>query len=174
MSYAQSALERLLHNLIRIGTVACIDNATQRIRVQSGDILTDWLPWPAEIGRNYRRWRPLRIGQQLVLACASGALDNACVIAMLYDHANPPPATSDTLDIIEFEDGATIAYDSAAHHMTLKGARITLDGDVTITRKLHVKDSIHSDNDTVAGAVSLKTHVHGGVVPGTSQTGTPL
>lgn len=47
---------------------------------------------------------------------------------------------------------------------TIKSPNIFLDGDVTITKTLQVDDSIHSNNDTVAGSISLQNHNH--PVPG--------
>ncbi|KGQ36687.1 hypothetical protein JP36_09005 [Gallibacterium genomosp. 1] len=36
---------RKIENLIRYGVIAEVDCAARRARVQSGEILTDWLPW---------------------------------------------------------------------------------------------------------------------------------
>ncbi|WMR36092.1 phage baseplate assembly protein V, partial [Metapseudomonas otitidis] len=40
-----ATLARLLENLIRLGTIAEVDHAAARVRVQSGQLLTGWLPW---------------------------------------------------------------------------------------------------------------------------------
>ncbi|MCX2525489.1 hypothetical protein [Larsenimonas rhizosphaerae] len=37
-------LARLLQNLIRLGTVAEVDHADVCVRVQCGELLTDWVP----------------------------------------------------------------------------------------------------------------------------------
>lgn len=45
-----ATLARLLENLIRLSTVAAVDHATQRVRVQTGTLLTGWLPWLSPLG----------------------------------------------------------------------------------------------------------------------------
>ncbi|HCE7062829.1 phage baseplate assembly protein V, partial [Pseudomonas aeruginosa] len=39
-----ATLSRLIENLIRLGTIAAVDHAAQRVRVLTGDLLTGWLP----------------------------------------------------------------------------------------------------------------------------------
>lgn len=39
-----AALSRMIENLIRLGTIAAVDHAAQRVRVLTGDLLTGWLP----------------------------------------------------------------------------------------------------------------------------------
>lgn len=52
----------------RIDTLADVDHAGRRLRVQSGKLTTDWLPRPVEIGRNFKRWSPLRINSGVSIA----------------------------------------------------------------------------------------------------------
>jgi phage baseplate assembly protein V len=40
-------LARLIENLVRLGTIAEVDVAKVRVRVKSGSITTNWLPWLA-------------------------------------------------------------------------------------------------------------------------------
>nr|VFK52930.1 MAG: Type VI secretion system, phage-baseplate injector [Candidatus Kentron sp. TC] len=37
-------------NLIRFGTIEAVDHEKKTIRVRSGDAVTGWLLWPAEVG----------------------------------------------------------------------------------------------------------------------------
>ena len=67
-----SDLERLIQNLIRIGTIYAVDESARKIKVTSGKLVTQWLDWPAEEGRNYKRWRPLRLNTQVILASPGG------------------------------------------------------------------------------------------------------
>jgi len=46
--------------------------------------------------------------------------------------------------------------------MTIAGGKITLNGDIEVT------------GDVKAGAISLRTHKHGGVAAGGGQTGIPV
>ena len=110
--------DRLIADLICVGVIAEVDHAAKRIRVQSRT-LTAWLPWPAELGRNFIRWRPLRPGQQVVLASPSGDLAQALVIGMLYTSALTPTRHDPDLDVIAFDDRTTVTYDSGNHHLQL-------------------------------------------------------
>ena len=122
MSFNTAQLFRRFENLIRIGTIADVDYQGKRLRVKSGELLTDWLPWPAEIGRNFKRWRPLRDNTQVVLACPSGDPAQALIISMLYSRQLDAPSTDQAIDLIQFDDGTELYYDSNAHHMQINVA----------------------------------------------------
>ena len=119
MSFDIAQLFRRFENLIRIGTIAAVDYHGKRLRVQSGSLLTDWLPWPAEIGRNFKHWRPLRQDTQVVLVCPSGDPAQALIVAMLYADRLDAPATDRDVDLTRFEDGTELHYDSGSHHMQI-------------------------------------------------------
>jgi phage baseplate assembly protein V len=127
--YSAAELLRLIHNIIRLGTIAEVDHSARKLRVKVGDITTAWLDWPTEMGRNFRRWRPLRKGQQVVLSCPGGDLAQAKVTGLIYSTALPGPSDNPDLDLVEFEDGARFQYDSAAHECIAEtgGSRITMD-----------------------------------------------
>ncbi len=128
MSYAHSELARLIPNLIGLGTIAEADPSSARVRVNINGRVTAWLPIPAEIGRNFRRWRPLRVGTQVLVACPSGDPANAIIVQILYSDALPPPATSESVDLILWNDGTRVEYDSAAKRVTVHSA-----GDMTLS-----------------------------------------
>lgn len=171
MDYHTSQLTRLLHNLIRTGTIAEIDNSKQRLRIQSGDLLTGWIDWPAEIGGNYRRWRPLRIGQQVTIACPSGDPNNAVIIAMSYDDNNQPPNTAADADVILFDDGSRIEHRDGVINIHSSGSlNISADGGITINGStVAITSASLTHNGTNIG----DTHTHGGVMSGPASTGAP-
>lgn len=119
MSFDTAQLFRRFENLIRIGTIADVDYHGKRLRVQSGELLTDWLPCPAEIGRNFKHWRPLRKDTQVVLACPSGDPAQALIISILYSSQLDAPSTDQSIDLIQFDDGTELYYDSGSHHMQI-------------------------------------------------------
>ncbi|MES1939682.1 Phage-related baseplate assembly protein V [Salinisphaera sp. T5B8] len=41
---------RLIHNLVRVGTIADVDTASA-VPLHDGDLLTEWLPWPEHRAR---------------------------------------------------------------------------------------------------------------------------
>jgi phage baseplate assembly protein V len=132
-SFEHAEHDRQIANLIRLGTIETVDHQAKRLKVRSGDLLTGWLPWPAEVGRNYKRWRPLREGTQVILGSPSGDPAQAVVIGMLYTQALQAPAVDPDLDLIKWDDGASLAYNLATHEMTIhsKGELyIKADGDI--------------------------------------------
>ncbi|WP_076461582.1 phage baseplate assembly protein V [Marinobacterium stanieri] len=172
-------INRRLESLIRLGTIAQVDHAARRLRVKTGDLLTGWLPWPAEVGRNFRRWRPLREGAQVVLACPSGDPAQAAIIGMLYTQSLDRPSADPDVDLIEFEDGTRLEYNSHSHHLNaecvgdvtiVSPTHVTIDcPDSTLTGKLTVNNNIRCNAKiTAAGdviavdSVSLATHKHTG------------
>lgn len=134
MSQQISDLARRFENLLALGRVAEVDG--QRVRLEIAGRPTGWLPVPADIGANYRRWRPLRVGTQVLAGCPSGDPAQAVIIQILYTDALPPPSDAATLDVIEFNDGARVAYDSAAHKLTATtpgDIDARADGNVSVT-----------------------------------------
>jgi phage baseplate assembly protein V len=121
-------LNRRIESLIRLGTIDQVDHAARKLRVKTGGLLTGWLPWPAEVGRNFIRWRPLREGTQVVLASPSGDPAQAVIIGMLYTQTIDRPSTDPDIDLIEFDDGSRIAHDASSGVLSLHAA-----GDLYLT-----------------------------------------
>ncbi|WP_110687022.1 phage baseplate assembly protein V [Salinicola aestuarinus] len=129
-------LARLLQNLIRIGTVAEIDHAAARIRVRTGDLLTDWIPWLVDRAGQTRTWNPPTTGEQVVLVSPGGEMRAAIALPAVYANASPAPANDPNLTHWLMPDGAVIEYDHESHHLaaTLPGsATLDAQGDVTVT-----------------------------------------
>ncbi|MFN3881497.1 MAG: phage baseplate assembly protein V [Nitrincola lacisaponensis] len=142
-------LNRRLESLIRLGSIAEVDHAGRKLRVKTGGLLTGWLPWPAEVGRNYRRWRPLRTGTQVVLACPSGDPAQAVIIQILYTTVLNAPSADPDVDLIQFNDGSIIQYDSSNSHLIAECV-----GDVTVKSPSEVK--IDSPKTIVTGELSVE------------------
>ncbi|OHV11202.1 phage baseplate assembly protein V [Kushneria phosphatilytica] len=175
-------LARLLHNLIRLGTVAEIDHAAVRVRVQCGDLLTDWLPWQVDRAGATRSWNPPTVGEQVVLLAPGGELRAAIVLPSVNSDAYPVPVHDPNLTHWLMPDGAVIEYDHKAHHLRAdlpgsasvaapKGVKIT--GPVTIDGTLHTTGKTTCDADVVASGISLVHHVTTGVESGSSKSGPP-
>lgn len=131
MTQTTSDLIRLLHNVLCFGTIAEVDHAGRQLRLDLSGRLTGWLPYPAEIGANFIRWRPLRIGTQVLAACPSGNPANAVIVQILYTDALPPPADAGHLDVIQFGDGTVIRHDSQAKRTEM----ISPDGTLVLDAK---------------------------------------
>lgn len=183
-------LARLIENLIRIGTIAEVDLVKARVRVQTGDLLTGWLPWPAARAGDDREWDPPTVNEQVVLLSPSGQLANGVAILGVFSNAHPANGDRAKLHRRTYSDGAVIEYDSQAHHLRahLPGGGttelisdggvhivgdITLEGDLIQTGNQQVTGNVEVTVDVVAAGISLVHHVHGGVQIGGSNTGAP-
>jgi phage baseplate assembly protein V len=144
MTWSIAELQRRLENLIAIGSITAVDHEKKCVQLSiSGRPPSNWLPFPAEIGRNFRRWRPLRPGIQAVVLSPSGNPAQAVIAQILYSDDLPPPVTAENLDVIQFEDGTTVSYDSDKHCLTLDsvgdialkaGRTIVIDGKNIVIR----------------------------------------
>ena len=127
-------LSRRIAGMLRVGLISAVDHAyvdpdgnhRPRLRVQSGDIETGWLPWPAHMGRNRVDWTPLRVGQEVLLPSPSGDLTQAVVVALLHVASDPPPSTDEDLDIVRFRSGTSVQHDAATGNVAVTAPRIDL------------------------------------------------
>lgn len=160
LDFRVSELERLLNNSIRVFVVSELDEKKRLIRAKSEGLETGWLPWPACNGRNYTRWRPLRKGQQVVIASVGGDLSLGFVIAEIYSDQIKPSISNPDIDVIEFEGGDYIRRDAATGKMSIKAT-----GGVSIIGDVSVVGGIKSTGDQVAENVSQIKHIHKETAP---------
>src|SRR3546814_17414946 len=81
--------EQLTGEVLRLGTIASVDHANATCTVKSGDIVTGELPWVAQRAGRIRHWCPPTEGEQCLLLCPEGAIENGLVIVWLYSDACP-------------------------------------------------------------------------------------
>jgi len=153
-------LSRQIANVIRLGTVVEVYHAIARCRVQSGGVLTTWLPWFSTRAGTTRDWDPPTVGEQVMLFAPSGELAAAVVLTGIYSGANAAPDISPTLHRRIYPDGAIIDYDHASHHLDVSGiatasvhasVSITLDTPYThVTGAMEV-DGLLTYHDGIAG-----------------------
>jgi len=191
-----AALARLIENLIRLGTIAAVDHGSltdqrpARVRVQSGELLTGWLPWLTLRAGSSREWDPPTLGEQVLLLSPSGQTTQGIVLCGLFSQLLPANGDRADLHRRSYPDGAVIEYDSQAHRLsavlpqggvtqltstggiTIVGP-ITHQGDYTQTGNQKVTGQVTVSQDVVAAGISLVKHTHGGVQSGGSQTGAP-
>jgi len=166
-------LLRRLENAIRPGVVAMVQMDPPRVRVQSGELLTDWLPWFETRAGNIRTWCPPSVGEQCLVLSPGGDMAAGWVLVGAPSTANPAPSDSPTLHRTEYPDGTVIDYDHEAHSLDIV---LTGGSDASIT----------ADNITLQGAVEVigpslthnginvgSTHTHSGITPGPASTGVP-
>lgn len=105
-------INRRIENLLRLGKIIKVDHDARKVQVQTGE-LTPWLNWPTEMGRNFKRWRPLRVGTQVLIGCLSGDPAQANILGMLYTEDLQSPSVDPDIDLIEFNDGTKLQYNSS-------------------------------------------------------------
>ncbi|SPJ35252.1 phage baseplate assembly protein V [Kushneria phyllosphaerae] len=175
-------LARLMQNMIRLGTVAEIDHAAARVRVTTGDLLTEWLPWCETRAGRTQTWNPPTVGEQVLLLAPGGELAGAVVLGAINSNANPAPTDDPNLTRWDMPDGAVIEYDHAGQHLRadLPGsaaitapAGVTVTGPVTIKGPLHVTEVITTPVDVIAAGISAVHHETTGVKSGSDKSGPP-
>lgn len=183
-------LNRLLENLVRLGTIAEVDHQAARVKVQSGRLFTGWLPWVAPRAGADREWHPPTVDEQVVLLSPSGQTANGVVLVGLFSDDHPANGDRAGLHRYTYADGAVIEYDSVAHHLRailpaggstelVSPGGISITGDITHqgnytqTGNQTVTGKVTVSDDVVARGISLVTHKHAGVTPGSGTTGAP-
>lgn len=163
-SFEHTEHDRLISDIICLGLVEEIDHQAKQLKVRS-KTLSGWLPWPVEIGRNFKRWRPLRKGTQVILGSPSGDMAQAVVIGMLYTSALDAPADDPDVDVISFENGAAISHNAATGDMniTCKGDFILDVSGVFVQKALaHVVEGPveQTGGDMTTDGLSIQNHTH--------------
>lgn len=171
-------LIRLLENILRVGVVIAVDEESWRVRVQSGELQTDWLRWNTTRAGAFSIWVPPSVGEQVWLGCIGGNPETAVIIGSLYSSDNPAPGSS-LKEIVLEAQGMKTAHIKASASVTLETPIVectdhlkartfelseggTMKGNVT-----------HSGGSLSSNGVTVHSHVHGGVQGGSSNTGGP-
>jgi len=191
-----SELQRQLGNAIRLGTIAQVDLAAARCRVDTGEVKTDFVPWFVPRAGDTIEWSAPVVGEQGVLLCPGGDTHGAVFLRGVYSDAFPAPSSEASKHLVRYRDGALIQYDDDAHALTatLPGGgtvEVTADGGVTINGPLTVNgestfngntqtngdagvsQTLTAQTDVVGGGKSLKGHKHLGVMAGGAVSGPP-
>lgn len=212
---AISELQRLLHNLVRVGVIQSVDHGgpdkPAMVRVAIGELTTDWRPYHECRAGGTTTWNPPTVGEQATVLSPSGDLAAAVVLVGLNSSGAQAPSNDPNKTITRYPDGALVEYDHGAHTLaaTLPGggtATLVVPGSVTIdtpqvtmTGHCLVKGSLvyqggmlgsgvaegakssaeitgllRVSQDVVAAGVSLVRHPHGGVQPGSGNSGGPI
>jgi len=161
-SYTLVELSKLLNNLLRIGVLSQVDTDSAKVRVKSGDLETNWIPWlSARAGKN-AQWNPPEVGEQVMMLSPGGDLAQAVALPALYSTANPAPSKDKAVFKDLFKNGDYIQHDNNSGVLTLKATSIRILGPVTQT-----------GGDMTSDGVSAQHHTHGGVLSGPASTGAP-
>ncbi|MFE1572214.1 phage baseplate assembly protein V [Comamonas odontotermitis] len=181
---------RRVNNLARLGRVHSVRlTKPPRCRVQTGDNITDWIPWFAVRagGKEGSTWWPPVLGEQAMVFSVGGDMGQGVALLGVYsDEMEPPSYEPDTCRLqYSEEDYSETAKGQHLLHMEKQvrfevadGCSITMGPD-SITLQaggatLHIgPGEITSNVDVIAGGISHMEHVHGGVRRGDSDTDGP-
>ena len=155
----------LIGDLLRFGAIASVDLAAATATVQAGDVLSPALPW-LEWAGTFRTWSPPSPDEQVLLLCPEGDIAGGVILRGLFSNARPAPA-SDENPQIHGPAGLVIT-------LTPDGLRIAAPAGVAIEGNVAITGTLTASEDVIGGGISLKTHPHGGVQPGTGQSGGPV
>lgn len=185
-----SETQRQLANAIRLGTIAELDLAAGKCRVNSGEIKTDFIPWWVPRAGNTIEWSAPSVGEQVIVLCPGGDTHGAVALRGGYSDGFPAPDSSDTRHLTKHKDGAIIEYDDSTHALkatlpagataeltadagiTFNGP-FTVNGDSQFNGDMGITGTANAQTDVIGGGKSLKNHGHTGVQTGGGVSGPP-
>lgn len=169
---------RQTSNFIRLGTVAEVDVAQACIRVKTGELLSDWIPWLVPRTGATIEWSAPSVGEQGIVLCPEGDTTGAVFLRGLYSDAVPAPSQSASEHLVRYADGTSVQYNTTSHALNINmasGGNVTLTADagVTINGDVQVNGSVTASIEVEANGIKLTQHTHSDVEAGTSSTGKP-
>lgn len=135
VEFRLAELERRLANLARIGVVEELDEASARVRVRCGELLTGWLPWLTRRAGGDADWWAPEPGEQVLVISPFGDPALGLALPALYQDTHPAPAGVKTVRRVTFADGTVIEYDRAGSKLSVNcvgSAAINATGPVTV------------------------------------------
>jgi phage baseplate assembly protein V len=167
------------------------DSYCAKVKIQPEGVTTGWIPIGAEwIGNGWGMFAPPSLGDQVEVEFLEGNFELGIVKSRIFSDVQRPVAVESgefwllhklgqsvklmNSGAVAIDDGhgaaavfngdGTITSEASTWNHT---GPINVDGDVTST------GTVTATVDAIGGGISLKTHVHGGVLPGGATTGLP-
>lgn len=181
MSAELAELQRRLANVVRIGKIAEVDRTKGRVKVAFNGVTSPWLPWQTARAGAVKNWSPPAVGEQVAVVSPFGEFGSGFVLsgAINYD-SQAAPDSRENVERIDLPSGGAYEIHHEGTTFKVSGGKITFDGPVeftgnlSVTGKITATQDIETTADVIAGTIHLKTHKHGGVQAGGSQTSTPV
>lgn len=178
----------------RVGAITSYDpnTFTAVVSLQPDSIITGWLqiasPW---IGNKWGMFAAPNIGDLVQVEYINGDLQAGMIVGRFYNQVSQPlPVPSGEFWLVhKLLQSLKLTNDGKIAISDGHGATITMNGDGTITSaastwnhtgtvsftgNVNVSETLTATTDVVGGGKSLKSHVHGGVQIGGSDTGPPV
>ncbi len=149
LPFAAAEADRQIGNMLSVGRVTSVDNASGRVRVQIGDLPTAPIQVMQMLSGDIKLHFMPSVGDQVTVCAPSGDMARAFVMGAL-------PI-----------DGNLVAPDAASPTMDLGSGTLRIIGNI------YVDGDIEVTGDVVASGISLVKHKHGGIAVGLQKTGVP-
>lgn len=132
-----------------VGKIIEIETGKSLARVDVLGRITPHLPVLQVANTFKRHWTPLCIDEQVVV------IEDSFILRGLFNvNCKEPEGANDTTDIIEYEDGTRIEYDTSAKTMTINAV-----GTINVNAK--IINVVGGAGDMVVSGISLVNHTHG-------------
>lgn len=155
-------------NVIRSGQISSINaaNGTARVTFADKDDLVSYdLPVLQRSTLKNKDYSMPDIGESVVCIFQPNGVAEGFVVGAHYNEEDKPPVSDPDVRQVTFEDGTVVSYNRSSHVLDINcgsgTVNIVAGGNVNVT------------GDVIADGISLKEHVHGGVVPGGGSSGPP-
>lgn len=108
---------RKLENVASMGVVHAVNYKAARCRVQTGENITDWLPWTTgrAAGNGGSHWWPPKVGEQCLLIAPGGDLLQGVALLGVYSTAMASPANRENVERAQWSEKEYVEYAPEAH-----------------------------------------------------------
>lgn len=117
--YALGELDRRLANVVRHGTISEIDHANALVKVDLGDLVTDWIPWHTPRAGQDQVWTTPDVGEQVTII-SPGDPSQGVVVGSLFQTAHPANGNAGKDRRITFKDGSFVEFDREGSVMNVQ------------------------------------------------------
>lgn len=126
-------LRTRLTNIVRTGVITEVDRG--KVRVQTGGIITKYLPYVTQRAGDCITWWKPSVGEQVMILSPCGNINNGIVINSIYTAIQEPPEDFDKKHQTRYDDGTIITYDyenkklqiESEAEITIKSSKISID-----------------------------------------------
>lgn len=152
-----------------------------KVELQPEAVETGWLPIQTLMaGQGWGIYAAPAVGDQATLLFQEGDRENGWCVGFLPSDADPPPHVPTGEIHVVHKAGAFLKFltDGTVHIEATAGIKTKgpwdHDGTLHTTQEINCDTTITASTDVVGGGKHLKTHVHGNVQAGGSNTGQPV
>jgi phage baseplate assembly protein V len=130
-------LSKKIDNLVQIGTICEVDSKNRALaRVTILGRVTDFLPVFSMSSKFKKHWIPPRVKEQVMVISPFGSGQSGVILRGIFNkNCREPSDSLSSSEVVEYEDGTKIKYDSIKKVLELdcsKDILIKLKGDLNI------------------------------------------